>query len=129
MILKRVLSLLVLEFQYLSVRQSLKFLVSMVSIFCVQRKARDNHLLLVTLPDVHRFQKNLFTDRLGSKPLIIWLLTTPSHLKYVSTLPCNLSLITCLMTLMFHKVVWQHMQRVLGFLITTLLQICHRIFQ
>jgi len=27
---------------------------------------------------------------------------------------------------MFHKVVWQHMQGVVGFLITTLLQIYHK---
>jgi len=32
--------------------------------------------------------------------------------KYVDTLPCNLSLIACFLTLMFHKVVWQHMQSV-----------------
>jgi len=25
----------------------------------------------------------------------MWLLTTPPHLKYVATLPCNLSLIAC----------------------------------
>ena len=27
---------------------------------------------------------------------IIWLLTTPSHLKYVATVPCNLSIMACL---------------------------------
>ena len=26
---------------------------------------------------------------LSNKPFLIWLLTTPSHLKYVATLPCN----------------------------------------
>ena len=50
-------------------------------------------LLLVTLPNIHPLKK--FTDRLGNKPFLIWLLTTPSHLKYVTTLPCNLSLMTC----------------------------------
>jgi len=45
-------------------------------------------------------------------------INTPPHLKYVATLPCNLSLIACFMTLMFHKVVWQHMQRVVGLLLT-----------
>ena len=45
------------------------------------------------------------TDRLSNKPFLIWLLTTPPHLKYVATLPCNLSLIACFQTLMFHKVV------------------------
>ena len=39
------------------------------------------------------------------------------------TLPCNLLLIACVLTLLFHKVVWQHMQGVMGFLVTTLLQI------
>ena len=42
---------------------------------------------------------------------------------YVTTVPCNLLLVACFLTLMFHKVVWQHMQGVVGFLITILLQI------
>jgi len=48
---------------------------------------------------------------------------TFSSLKYVDILPCNLSLIPCLRTLMFHEVVWQQMLGVVGFLITILLQI------
>jgi len=51
-------------------------------------------LLLVTLPNIHRFKK-VFTHRLSNKPFLIWLLTTPPYLKYVATLPCNLSLMTC----------------------------------
>ena len=51
-------------------------------------------LLLVTLPNIHRFKK-FFTHRLSNKPFLIWLLTTPPYLKYVATLPCNLSLMTC----------------------------------
>ena len=78
-------------------------------------------LLLVTLPNIHKFQK-IFTDRLSYKPFLIWLLTTPPHLKHVATLPCNLSLMACILTIKFHKVVWQHIQGVMGFLITTLLQ-------
>ena len=31
----------------------------------------------------------------GNKPVLIWLLTTPPHLKYVATLPCNLPLTAC----------------------------------
>jgi len=31
--------------------------------------------------------------------------TFPRHIKYVATLPGNLSLIACFLTLMFHKVV------------------------
>jgi len=36
-----------------------------------------------------------FTHRLSSKPCLIWLLTTPPHLKYGTTLSCNLSLMAC----------------------------------
>ena len=50
-------------------------------------------------------------------------LASPSHLKYVATLPCKLSLIACFLTLIFYKVVWQHVLGVVGFLITVLLQI------
>ena len=46
--------------------------------------------------------------------------------KYVATLRCNLSLITCFLTLLFHKVVWQHIQGV--FLVTSLLHIYPGIF-
>jgi len=49
----------------------------------------------------------VFTDRLCNKPILIWLLTTPPHLKYVATRSCKLSLISCLLTLMFYKVLWQ----------------------
>jgi len=38
-------------------------------------------------------------------------------LKRVAALPCNVSLIACFQTLMFHKVVWQHAQGVVGFLV------------
>ena len=45
------------------------------------------------LPCSHRFKK--ITHRLGNKPFLIWLLITSSHLKYVPTPPCNLSLMAC----------------------------------
>jgi len=48
--------------------------------------------LLVTLPDTHRFKKK-FTHTLSNKLFLICLLTTTPHLKYVATLPCNLSLV------------------------------------
>jgi len=48
-------------------------------------------LLLVTLPNIHRFKKK-FQLTHSNKLFLIWLLATPSHLKYVATLPCNLSL-------------------------------------
>ena len=38
---------------------------------------------------------NVFTHRLSNKPFSIYLLTTPPHLKYATTLPCNLSLKAC----------------------------------
>ena len=47
----------------------------------------------------------------------------------VATLPCNVSLVTCFLMLMFHKVVWQHVQGVVRFLVTTMLQIYREIFQ
>ena len=50
-------------------------------------------LLLVTLPNIHLFKKSTLT--LSNKPFLIWLLTTLPHLKYVPTLPCNLSLMAC----------------------------------
>ena len=42
--------------------------------------------------------KFFFADRLSNKPFLIWLLTTPPNLKYVATLPCNLSLVACFLT-------------------------------
>ena len=51
-------------------------------------------LLLVTLPNIHRFKKNSLTH--SNKPFLIWLLTTPPHFTDVAaTLPCNLSLMAC----------------------------------
>ena len=34
-----------------------------------------------------------FTDRLSNKPFSVWLLTTVPCVKYVATLPCNLSFV------------------------------------
>ena len=51
-------------------------------------------LLLVTLPTIHRL-KNIFSHTLSNKPFLIWLLTTPPHLKYAATLPYNLTLMAC----------------------------------
>ena len=38
------------------------------------------------------FEKKKITYKLSSKPFLIWLLTTPPHLKHVATVPRNLSL-------------------------------------
>jgi len=66
-------------------------------------------LLVFTLPTIHRFKQilnsaiNLFSVVINNQP----------HLKYMATLPC------VILILMFHTVVWQHMQGVAGFLIMT----------
>jgi len=75
---------------------------------------QDNHFPACNCQIVTDFTI-FFTDRLDNKHVIIWLLTTPPHLKYVATLACNISLIACFPTLMFRKVLWQHLQGVLGF--------------
>jgi len=43
----------------------------------------------------HRYGTKLRHCHPMHKPFLIWLLTTPPHLKYVATLPCNLSLMAC----------------------------------
>jgi len=77
------------------------------------------HLRAVWWPGKHLLVCNcqIFTDfkifvtgRLSNKPFLVWLLTIPPHLKYVATLPCNLWPLACFLTIMYHKVVWQHMQ-------------------
>jgi len=50
-------------------------------------------LLLVTLRIFTDF--NFFTHTLSNKPFLIWLLTTPSHLKDVVALPFNFSSMAC----------------------------------
>ena len=69
--------------------------------------ARDNHVLACNFA---KYSPILifFTARLSNKSFLIRLLTTLPRLKYIATLPCNLLLIACSLTLMFHKVVWQH---------------------
>jgi len=76
------------------------FLCLLVLSWPCAQSARDNHIFALTLPSIHRFKK--ITDRLSNKPFLIWLLTTPPHLKYVATLPCNLSLIAYFLTLTSH---------------------------
>jgi len=68
--------------------------------------------LLVTLPNIHQF--TFFYWQTQQQTFLNLVLTT---LKYVATL-CKLALIDCFLTLKFHKVVWQHMQVLEGFLIT-----------
>jgi len=65
----------------------------------------NNHSVACNLAKYSPIKK-IFTYRLSNKPLLIWLLTIPfpPHLKYVAKLPCNLSSMAVLLTLMFHKV-------------------------
>jgi len=85
-----------------------------------EESARDNHVLARNFASYSPISQKI-TDRFSNKPFLIWLLTTAPCLKYVATLPCNLSLIACFLTLMFHKVVRHHMQGVVEFLVTIML--------
>jgi len=60
-----------------------------------EESARDNHVLDCDFAKYSPILKFVGTRRLSNKSFLIWLLTTPSHLKYVATLPCNLSLSAC----------------------------------
>ena len=55
----------------------------------------DNHVLFCNFAKYSPNLKSFFTRRLSNKPFLIWLLTTPSHLKYVATLPRNFSSKAC----------------------------------
>jgi len=66
--------------------------------------ARNNHVLACNFAKYSPFF-NFFTLRLNNKPFLIWLLTTPPHLKYAVTLPCNLSLIACFADIYVSQVV------------------------
>jgi len=73
---------------------------------------------LCTWPYTAKRQRKCTRQPINNKPFLIWLLTSPVHLNYVTTLLCNLSLIACFLALMFRQVVWQHLQGVLVVLIT-----------
>jgi len=73
--------------------------------------------LPVTLPNIYRFKKNLFTLRLSNKPFLVCLLTTPPQLKYVAALPCNVSSMACFAEVNVSQgSALQHMQGAVGFL-------------
>ena len=74
------------------------------------QSARDNHVLACNFAKYLPIKKKTFTHRLSNKSFLIWLLISPPHLKCVATLPCNLSLMAVLLTLLFHKVMQQQMQ-------------------
>ena len=91
------------------------------------QSARDNNVLSCKFANYLPI-KFFFTD-LSNKLFLARLLTPPPRFEYVATLPYNLSLIARFMALMFHKVVWQRMQGMVGLLITSLLQIYQGIVQ
>jgi len=93
-----------------------------------EESARDNHVLAYNFSKYSPILKMFSLSDSAINFFLIWLLATQPRLKYVATLPCNLSLIACFLTLMFHKVVWQHIQGMAGFIVTSLLRIYNKIF-
>jgi len=57
-----------------------------------EESASDNHVLACTFAKYSPIVKFFCTHILNNKPFLIWLSTTPAHLEYAATLPCNLSL-------------------------------------
>ena len=51
-----------------------------------EENARDNDVFAFNFAIYSPISKTFFTLRLSNKPFLIWLLTTPPHLKYVATL-------------------------------------------
>jgi len=68
-----------------------------------EESARVNHVLACNFAK-HSPMLIFFIVRLSNTHFLILLLTTQPHLKYLATQPCNLSLITCFLTLVFHEV-------------------------
>jgi len=58
------------------------------------QSAWDNHALVCNFAIYSPIKKN-FTPTLSNKLVLICLLTTPPHLQYVATVPCNLSSVAC----------------------------------
>ena len=56
-----------------------------------EESARNNYVLACDFAKYSPIKK--VTERLSNKPFLIWLLTTPPHLKCAVTLSCILSLI------------------------------------
>jgi len=70
-----------------------------------EESARDNHIVACNFAKYSDTKK--IHCKLSSKPFLIWLLTTPPHLKYVAILPCNL----LFSDINVSKVVWQRNER------------------
>jgi len=80
-----------------------------------EESARNNHVLAGNFSKYSPILIFL-TRRLSNKSFLIWLLTTPPHLKYVAIIHCNLSLIACFADIVYK--VSQGMQGAVGLLIT-----------
>jgi len=80
------------------------------------QRTRDNHLFACNFAKYSPIV-NIFFSLADSANLVFlsWFLIIPPHLEYVATLPCNLSLVACFLTLIFNKVMWQHMLGLVGF--------------
>ena len=59
------------------------------------QSAWDNHALACNFAKYSPILILFFIHRLSNKAFLIWLLTAPPYLKYASTLPCNLLLVSC----------------------------------
>jgi len=59
-----------------------------------EESAPDNYVFAGNFAKYSPIEKK-FTHTLSNKPFLIWLLTTPPHFEYSTTLPCNLSLGAC----------------------------------
>ena len=85
-----------------------------------EESARDNNVLACNFSKYSSIVKK--TDGLSSIPFLISLLTSSPHRKYVSAPALQVIVNRFFLALMFHKVVRQRMQRVVGPIITALLQ-------
>jgi len=59
-----------------------------------EENAGNNHVLACNFAKHSPLVDIFFTHTLSNKPLLIWLLTTPSH-QYAGTLPSDLSFRAC----------------------------------
>ena len=68
------------------------------------------------------------TEINGESTFVVWP-TLGARMAKEQNRACNLSLIASFLTLLFHKAVWQHVPGVVGFVMTSLLQIYQGILQ
>jgi len=98
-----------------------------ITLLTDEERARDNRVLACNFAKYSPMLIS-FTDSVTNKPFLIWLLTPHHTLNMQLHHLVILSLIACFLSLMFRKVLWQYVQGVVEFLITSLLQIYQGIF-